>query len=236
MAASASSITKVQQLYVAYYGRAGDPAGVDFWAGELDANGGNVSEMINQFGNSDEYTNGIGTGSITEQVTSLYQQMFNRAPETAGLDFWVSEISSGKRTLGEVAVAIAESALSDDATTLANKVTVAEYFTGQISATGANYVAANIAEAQAIIASVSSDSATISSASSNSDSYMTNNASEVIFTLTSTGSQPELINYSEHDNLIPENPYSEEVVELISIIGQVDLADGNGDIDTSFYS
>jgi len=233
MAASASSISKVQQLYVAYYGRAGDPAGVDFWATTLDANGGNVSEMINQFGNSDEYTNGIGTGSVTEQVTSLYQQMFNRAPETAGLEFWVSEISSGKRTLGEVAVAIAESALSDDATILANKVTVAEHFTAQISTTGASYEASNITEVQAIILSVTTESSSVTSAMSSSDTYMTNN-SGAIFTLTSSLSASEFINYPENDNLSPDNFHEQENGELISITGQPDFSDGTSSIDSNF--
>jgi len=224
MAASASSVTKVQQLYVAYYGRAGDPAGVEFWASTLDANGGNVSEMINEFGASDEYTNGIGQGSNTQQVTDLYQQMFNRAPETAGLEFWVSEINSGARTLGEVAVAIAESALSDDASTLANKVTAAEYFTEQISATGATYVAANISEAQAIIASVTSDSSTVTSANSSSDTYMTNNASEAIFTLTAVLDSPVFIsmdNENELPGVFEYQQQSDDVVEITGVVGIV---------------
>jgi len=219
MAASASSISKVQQLYVAYYGRPGDPAGVEFWAETLDANGGNVSEMINQFGNSEEYTNGIGQGSTTQQVTDLYQQMFNRAPETAGLEFWVSEISAGTRTLGEVAVAIAESALSDDATTLANKVTAAEYFTEQITATGASYQAANISDAQAIIASVTSDTSTVTTAQSSSNTYMSNN-SGVIFTLTSLMEEPQYIEYSEEQQA--------QVGEIVELTG-IPIVDSNMD-------
>ena len=36
------SIAKVQTMYVAYYGRPGDPGGVDFWADLLDGNDGNL--------------------------------------------------------------------------------------------------------------------------------------------------------------------------------------------------
>lgn len=224
--ASASSVNKVQQLYVAYYGRAGDPAGVEFWASTLDSNGGNVSEMINQFGNSDEYRDGIGAGTTSEQVTSLYQQMFNRAPESAGLDFWVSEINSGDRTLGEVAVAIAESALGDDATTLTNKVTAAEYFTEQISSSGATYEASNIDTVQGIISSVTSDTTTVTTANASSDDYAVTNTAEVTFTLTSALNEPA---YVEYPDVPPVHLYPKQNEGNIEITGMSDTTQLNAD-------
>ncbi len=128
MAASESEI-RVQGLYVAYYGRRGEPAGVEYWTGVLDDAGGDVSAIVNAFGNSQEYLDGIGSGSTAEQVTALYQQMFDRDPDQAGLDFWVGEIDSGVRTLGEVALAIAEGAQGEDQVTYEEKVMVATYFT-----------------------------------------------------------------------------------------------------------
>ena len=46
-------------MYVAYYGRPGDPGSVDFWAEQLDAVGGNLNAIIDAFGNSQEYNDRI---------------------------------------------------------------------------------------------------------------------------------------------------------------------------------
>jgi len=192
MAASESSKTKIQQMYVAYYGRPGDPAGIEYWGSVLDvaeASGGSIDSIISAFGDSDEYTTGIGTGSTSEQVTTLYQQMFNRDPEADGLAFWVNEVDSGARTLGEVALAIAESAQNDDATTLANKVVAANYYTEQVTATGATYDSADIAAAKAIIGDVTSDAVTVVNSYSATDAALASQGGTTdgaSFTLTSS--------------------------------------------------
>ena len=72
MAASEESKQEIQQMYVAYYGRAGDPAGIEFWAEALDVakvNGGDISTIIDAFGTSAEFLAGIGMGTTAEQVT-----------------------------------------------------------------------------------------------------------------------------------------------------------------------
>ena len=157
--ASESSILSVQKMFVAYYGRPGDPAGVDYWATALDdseATGGSLDEIINAFGNSQEFLNGIGSESNTtaDQVTILYQQMFNRDPEPGGLAFWVNAIDTGVYTLAQSALAIANGAQNDDITILTNKISAANYYTEQVVVTGATYEAGDIAAAQAIIATV----------------------------------------------------------------------------------
>ncbi len=157
MPASKSSKSKIQELYVAYYGRPGDPAGIDYWAEELEAAGGDLSAMIQAFGNSQEYLEGIGADPTANQVTILYQQMFSRDPEQAGLDYWVAEIDSGRRTLSEAALAIAEGAQGDDRVTLDNKIIAANYFTEQVAVTGAPYVAEDIPAAKQILSGVTVD-------------------------------------------------------------------------------
>ena len=46
----------VQKMYIAYYGRPGDPQGLVFWAGKLAEGGGDVAGIIESFGASEEYT------------------------------------------------------------------------------------------------------------------------------------------------------------------------------------
>jgi len=163
--------TAIQKMYVAYYGRPGDPAGESYWNGILD--GGDLSSIISAFGDSDEYRAGLGAGDTTSQVTSLYQQMFGRDPESDGLDYWVGQISAGTYTLAQVALAVAGGAQGTDVTTLSNKVLAAQYYTDQITATGASYGSSNIASAKAIIFAVTSDTTTLTSAYENINNSLT---------------------------------------------------------------
>ena len=120
-AASQDSIEAVQQAYVSYYGRPGDYAGVQWWADQLDANGGQLGAIINDFGTSSEYQARFGNLTTEQLVSNLYQQMFGRSAEQAGLDYWVGEINSGARTLGAVALEIGYGAQNDDWSTLSNR-------------------------------------------------------------------------------------------------------------------
>lgn len=169
---TATYFTDVEEMYVAYYGRAGDPGGVEAWTVALDASGGNMDSIINSFGNSQEYLNGIGTGTTTEQVIALYQQMFNRNPEQAGLDFWVGVIDNGVKTLGEVALTIAQSAGSKDRQALDNKIEAASYFTDRVAATGVDYVGADIPAAQAVISAVDTYPVNITYAKFSTDAWI----------------------------------------------------------------
>ncbi len=131
-AASSESRQTVQSMYVAYYGRPGDPAGVAWWADQLEINGGDLSQIINQFGNSDEYLerfSGISTQSLIE---SLYTQMFGRAAESAGRDWWAQQIDGGQVTLVEAAVEIKNGAQGSDVKTLNNRVEAAQTFTNYV--------------------------------------------------------------------------------------------------------
>ena len=78
-----------QQLYVSYYGRPGDPAGVAFWTAQF-ADAANLDAAVEAFGSSAEYTALSDGMTNTQLVTSLYQQMFGRDPEQEGLDFWLA--------------------------------------------------------------------------------------------------------------------------------------------------
>lgn len=48
-----------QSFYVAYYGRPGDPAGLEFWADNITESGG-ILEIRNDFGNSQEFDGRFG--------------------------------------------------------------------------------------------------------------------------------------------------------------------------------
>ncbi|MCY4428627.1 MAG: DUF4214 domain-containing protein [Halieaceae bacterium] len=151
-----------QQLYVAYYGRPADPAGLAFWTDEF-MNSDNLDNAIAEFGNSEEYA-ALSMGmENADLVTALYQRMFNRPPEMEGLEFYEGLLDSGEATLASIAKQIADGAMDSDATTLANKVMVANTFTAAVEEGGENvvYDASQIAHAAALLADVGESSASV---------------------------------------------------------------------------
>ncbi|CAM3443502.1 hypothetical protein [Halomonas lysinitropha] len=50
----------IQQLFVAYYGRPGDPGGVAFWARQALAKDGDLAEIVQAFGSYEEYIQSLG--------------------------------------------------------------------------------------------------------------------------------------------------------------------------------
>ena len=91
---SSYSITKVQTIYVAYYGRPGDPGGVDYWATRLD-NRGNLDAIIDAFGDSEEYVNNYGGLESEELVETLFLQILGRGADPEGLQFYTGLLGSG---------------------------------------------------------------------------------------------------------------------------------------------
>ena len=160
--ATQASIDKVNLMYVAYYGRPGDPGGVEFWADVLDVNGGELtSSIIAAFGTSAEFTDRFGSLSDEELIDNLYLQMFNRTADAEGKAFYLEQIALGNMTLGDAALDIANGAQGSDLTILNNKINVAGYFTEQVAATGTDYTAEDIDDASAIIAAITDDPITV---------------------------------------------------------------------------
>lgn len=130
---------RVQSMYVAYYGRAGDFDGVAWWVMELANRGGELSSMINAFGKSPEYEDRFGALTTQELITNLYEQMFGRLPEPDGLDWWTEEIDAGRVTLAEAAVRIADGALNQDRLLFSNRTILATRITDRIKQGGKTY-------------------------------------------------------------------------------------------------
>lgn len=166
---SAAYYPQVQKIYVAYYGRPADPAGLQYWAGQLAANGGNLTSIINAFGNSAESTALYAGASDSAKVTAIYQQLFNRAPDSAGLAFYTAELTAGRMTAASIALNVANGAQGTDATYLANKVTVGTAFTDALTVDSAAAVAYTgttaITAARSLITGTTTSAATTNVAS-----------------------------------------------------------------------
>lgn len=96
------------RLYEAAFNRTPDALGVGFWIGKLDA-GVPVTAVAQGFIDSQEYRDAYGSAMThRELVTRYYTNILDRAPEQAGLDFWVAKLDSGVAR-AEVLAGISES-------------------------------------------------------------------------------------------------------------------------------
>ena len=199
--ATAASIQAVQEAYIAYYGRPGDPAGIDFWAERLDAAGGNIDAMISSFGTSAEASARYASLSVTDAVNAIYNQVLGRDAEAGatGIDFYVNKVLSGEFSLVTLAQNIWDGATSGtDAQTIANKLTAANSFTQTLrddAAANTSYSGDTAAaNARTWLSGVDDDSSTVTSSVAsiattieNLDQTPTNPGSTFTLTTTATG-------------------------------------------------
>ncbi len=169
--ASQTSLDLTQLMYVAYYGRPADPGGQTFWADSFDASA-DLTAQLAEFGASQEFVDGFGSLSNSDLINGLYQQLFNRDAEQAGLDFYVGLLDSGAASLASIAKDIAVGASGSDKTTVDNKVAVANYFTQQVDSSSYNYSAEDIPAAQQLLTRVSEQNSSVTRGQSEADVFV----------------------------------------------------------------
>ncbi len=123
----------IQQLYVAYYNRPGDPAGLAFWNGVVDSQGGDLSAVASAFASSAEYIAAYGGKDNRTVVNTVYRNLFGRDGEPAGLDYWAKALDNKVLTVDAVVTAIAGGAQNTDLTAYNNKVKFAGSFTAALN-------------------------------------------------------------------------------------------------------
>ncbi|MCG8609912.1 MAG: DUF4214 domain-containing protein [Pseudomonadales bacterium] len=122
----------VINAYLAFYGRAADSAGLDFWAQELANSGGNLNTVIEPFGNSREFDLRFGSLSNENLIENLYQQLFSRSADPGGLEFYASVLDRGSQTLQSIALEILRGAQGSDFERLSNRNLVVRHYLTQI--------------------------------------------------------------------------------------------------------
>jgi len=165
----------VQEFYVGFYGRPADADGLKYWSERVDFFNGDFTSVLNAFANSaeaDEYVyTDPDTGdkyTNTELVENVYQDLFGRAADDAGLEWYVGKLDSGEYTVQDVVKRVIDGAQGEDSTVLANKVKVAEYFTDNLG--DATYGSDEIADARAVLSDVEADDASVLAALDLADS------------------------------------------------------------------
>lgn len=100
----------ISRLYSAYFLRAPDASGYAYWSGEFAGGRRGLQGMSDFFATSDEFRNLYADLSNREFVQLVYQNVLDRQPDPAGLDFWTSRLDEQAMTRGTVMINFSESA------------------------------------------------------------------------------------------------------------------------------
>ena len=110
---NASDFESFIELYIAYFNRAPDAIGLNFW-GTAFSNGTTLEEMatffIDQVETRATYPSGT---SNNEFATSVYNNVLGRTPDQEGIDFWVGALDSGNVTRDQFILEALRGAKSD---------------------------------------------------------------------------------------------------------------------------
>jgi hypothetical protein len=158
-----SAMPTIQGIYVAIFGRPIDPAGLVFWNGETN-NGADLSKMVGALSASAEFKALYDGKTNTEIVTAIYQSLFGRAPDAAGLDFYLKGLQDGTLNIESIAISVLDGALGSDKTIVDNKIAAADVFTAHLDLQAEidAYSGTSAADiGRAYLAPITSDKATI---------------------------------------------------------------------------
>jgi len=113
----------VAKVYVATFNRAPDAAGLDYWVNNSGFT--EIDDVAKSFFDSDEaqaiYTDNL---TSTQLVQLAYNNLFGREAEPSGLQYWVSELDSGRISQSLMLQALINGALGNDKITIENKTEV----------------------------------------------------------------------------------------------------------------
>jgi S-layer protein len=135
--ATTAQIASIQQLYIAYFNRPADAAGLDFWAKQI-TNGGSLANISATFAATPEYKATFANLSNDQVVSAIYQNLFNRAPDAAGLKFWSDKLTDKALTIDNVVAEVSKSAQQNanggpDTVAINSKVAAAVAFTDYLN-------------------------------------------------------------------------------------------------------
>ena len=174
------SINLISKLYIGYFGRAGDPAGLDYWlqrmSGENEAPM-SLADIAQSFSVQPESTGQYPFLADPSEdpvpfLLAVYKNLFNRdSIDEDGLIYWTGQIASG-RPIGLIIIDIISGAQGADAAMVENKAEVAAYYTEQYKQSGAEWDGNDLAGAKAVLSGVTADPETVAPAKSAVDAVI----------------------------------------------------------------
>jgi hypothetical protein len=140
------TIQTIEGLYVGYFGRAADPAGLNYWLGQETTNSPpgllTDTQIASSFAVQAEtmalYPS-LATPALLDSsqqaeanfINSIYQNLFGHAADTAGLSYWQGQLTAGVSP-GIMISQIISGAQGTDSTAFSSKVGVATTYTTSV--------------------------------------------------------------------------------------------------------
>lgn len=144
----AVTANQVQELYLAYFGRPAEQAGLTYWTADANAT---VEGISASFVQQPEYTDVYGGLTRAQLIQNLYQNLFGRNADSADLAYWNS---STDVTPDQLALALVNGALGTDRLLLDNKVQFAQVITAQQGANGTAAAVSDVFNTQTVASGV----------------------------------------------------------------------------------
>jgi len=125
----------IHQMYIAYYQRPADPAGLIYWQDQLNANGGGEAgwnAVSAAFANAAESSALYGNQTLAQKISAIYLAAFERAASADEVAYWEA---SGFNA-AQIGFAIVNGAQNDDLRTVDKKVDYSEAFVSTLDPAG----------------------------------------------------------------------------------------------------
>ncbi|MGB7563215.1 MAG: DUF4214 domain-containing protein [Prochlorococcaceae cyanobacterium] len=128
-----ATAAQTQQLYITYFGRPADPAGLAYWTtGE--AGGAPLTLIADSFATTPEFKAKLVGKTTSQVVADYYQSIFGRVADAAGLAYWVGLVDNGIVSIQQVGLNIGLGASSAaDIAARDSKITAAQNFTTEVA-------------------------------------------------------------------------------------------------------
>jgi hypothetical protein len=123
---------EVQKLYVAYFSRPADVAGLNYWTGILQNNPAGYELISHTFATSPEYQAAYAGMSNAQVVNAIYEHLFSRDAEAGGLAYWTDLLDRHIVTVDNAVRDISKAAVNQDKFAFDAKVAVAGAFTTRL--------------------------------------------------------------------------------------------------------
>ncbi|MFZ6770799.1 DUF4214 domain-containing protein [Undibacterium sp. Di26W] len=127
-----ASANDIQNLYIAYFNRPADVAGLAYWTSGNQVNFTPV-QIAQLFSKQVEYASIFSGLSTKQTVNALYRNLFGHDADPGGLTYWIGQMDNGTFTIGQVAIAILAGAIDTDAISVAAKLAAANSFTSKMA-------------------------------------------------------------------------------------------------------
>ncbi|WP_238945215.1 Lcl C-terminal domain-containing protein [Allofranklinella schreckenbergeri] len=125
------ALQSVQELYLAFYQRPGDPAGMLYWA---DVASRDFRAVLTEFSGAREagrLYGPINAQTIGSVIDKIYLALFGAAPDAAGRQYYIDNFNNGRFTATDLAYSIlkgAQDGVRPDLTAVRNKLIAANRF------------------------------------------------------------------------------------------------------------